>query len=444
MTLYNIVRATTQKRIITSHIKIKNQMKLKKLFLASIAVAAMTACSNETEFLDNGNQTSVKDASMQFGIALPKGPDTRAGEGVAGDTETGIASENAFVDITVVIDYASTRDVFTFGFDEFTKSNGENNQMLYLKNNISVAAGEATVSAFVNASEALKTDLKAKKTALSALKVIGNYTSSIDDLAKSGGIAEANKFLMSGSETNQKINSGVVNRVTVPVDRVAAKLVEKSKTNFFTITDPTVSTVNNDALTITLNEYNFANLLQDTYTLKNSGVIESKLFNAYSTAPFTTWDNYGTPKQITGATGATDISNITYCTENQTATTTNVLYKAVAKWGDNEASTFYVDADKIVYLTFAELSTKYDYEELKEDSGIEVFAKYGIKKYENGVCYYKSNKIGSITRNNVYYLNVTSIADLGTPTPGETPNPSTINLTVAMQPWTINIVDIEL
>lgn len=419
-------------------------MKLKNLFLASIAVAAMTACSNETEFLDNGNQTSVKDASMQFGIALPKGALSRAGEGVTGDTETGIASENEFVDITVVIDYATSRDVYTFGFNDFSKSDGENNQTLYLKNSIAVQAGKADVSAFVNASDALKADLIGKTTALNELKVTKNYATSIDDLSKKGGIAEAGKFLMSGSKAGEEFKEGQENPVSVPVDRVAAKLVEKSKTDAFIITPSVEPTSGAQELAITLQQYNFANLAQDTYTLKNATPISSAWFNEYASAANTSWGAYETPKTISGSTAPEVTTNITYCTENLTSNTTLVLYKAVAKWGNNEAKTFFVTTDKKVYLTFDELAKVYNMEGLTEKSSIADFAVKNIKKYENGVCYYKSNKIGTIARNNVYYLNVTSIADLGEPTPGETADPSTINLTVAMQPWTINLVDIEL
>ena len=420
-------------------------MKLKNLFLASIAVAAMTACSNETEFVDNGNQTVAKDAAMQFGISLPKGALSRAGEGVSGKIETGIPSENEFDDITVVIDYpTSSRDVYTFDINDFTKSDGADHQTLYLKNSIAVQAGKATVSAFVNASDALKADLKGKVTALNELKVTGNYTTSIDDLTKAGGIAQVNKFLMSGSESGKEFKKGEEVPVSVKVNRVAAKLVEKSKTDAFTATAPTVTPkAGAQALAITLQEYNFANLAQDTYIL-NTAPLSSDWFNQYADAANTSWDAYKTPKTITGATPSEETANITYCTENRTSTTTLVLYKAVAKWGDNEVKTFYITPDKTVYLTFEELSKNYNIEGLTENSSIAEFAARGIKKYEDGVCYYKSDQIGTIERNNVYYLNVTSIADLGEPTPGETETPSTINLTVAIQPWTINFVEIEL
>ncbi len=420
-------------------------MKVKNLLLAGLAVAAMTACSND-EIVENGVQPTEKNASMQFGISLPQST-TRAGSGdgiIDGNKEEGIAKENAFADITVVIDYATSRDVMTFQFADFEKSEGSNSQMLYLKESIPVTAGTATVSAFVNASAALKADLKAKITALNALKVTSNYTNSLDNLEDAGGIAQANKFLMSGSEADQIFAAGVPTSVTVPVDRVAAKLVERSKTSAFDIEKSAL--VTDATLAITLDEYNFVNLLQDTYTLKNTTAIESNLFNAYNSAADATWGTYtAAAKTITGPTAADVTANITYCTENKTATTTNVLYKATAKWNGAEvASTFYVTPDKKVYLTFTELAAVYNVEGLTDNSSIADFAAKGIKKYDGGVCYYKSNAIETITRNNVYYLNVKSIADLGDPTPGDTPNPATINLTVAVNPWTINVVEIEL
>lgn len=54
-----------KKKIIASHIKLKTKMKVRNLLLASLAVAAMTACSNENdEFVNNGNQTGEKNAMV--------------------------------------------------------------------------------------------------------------------------------------------------------------------------------------------------------------------------------------------------------------------------------------------------------------------------------------------------------------------------------------------
>lgn len=422
-------------------------MKVKNLLLAGLAVAAMTACSNDIESIDNVTPPTTKDASMQFGIALPQNTGTRAGEGefTEGGTEIGIAGENAFEHITIVIDNAGTRDVSTFKYADFKEEPGENNTMLYLKESIPVRVGTATVSAFVNASSDFIETLGTK--ALKDLKVVNNYKNSIDDLSGKGGIAEDGKFLMSGIEDNQEFEVGAPVPVTVSVNRVAAKLVERSKIDAFVIDynkkHPSTTT-KAPALNITLKNYTFANLLQDTYTLKNNSVIESGLFNAYSSET-TDWSSYGTAKNITGPTAADVTENITYCTENLTTTTTKVLYKAVATWGEDAvAKTFYVSPDKTVFLTFNDLKAVYNIEGLSESSTIAEFAARGIKKYEAGVCYYNSDEIGKIARNNVYYLNVTSIADLGEPTPGVTPEASTINLKVSIQPWIINVRNIEL
>lgn len=43
-------------------------MKVKNLLLAGLAVAAMTACSNNDEIVENGIQTTGEEASMQINL----------------------------------------------------------------------------------------------------------------------------------------------------------------------------------------------------------------------------------------------------------------------------------------------------------------------------------------------------------------------------------------
>ena len=43
-------------------------MKVKNLLLAGLAVAAMTACSNNDEIIDNGVQTTTEEASMRINL----------------------------------------------------------------------------------------------------------------------------------------------------------------------------------------------------------------------------------------------------------------------------------------------------------------------------------------------------------------------------------------
>lgn len=421
-------------------------MKIKNLLLAGLAVAAMTACSNSEDFVDNSNQPEIKDATMQFGIAFPQNG-TRAGSGDIqdGETEVGIADESAFERVTVVIKYTNgSFTALTYPRADF-KDNGtgtDKNQTLYLKESIPVTAGiSANIYAFINPSDALKTELEANKD-ISDLKAANNYTKSLDDLIAKGGIAESGKFLMSGTYSGTKtFTAGASEEVQIPVDRVAAKLVERSQKDAFTVADDKISK-DAPALTIALTDYRFVNLQQNTYILSDK-TIEKNFFEAYrSTA---SWDNYtAASKNIIGSTDATDATNITYCTENKSETTTNILYKAVATWDGGAAETFYVTPDGKVYLSFDALKKDNTIEGLDENSTIADFAAKGIKKYEDGVCYYQSDKIGTIIRNNVYYLNVTSISHLGDPTPGDPEKMTTIDLEVAINPWTIHVIGIEL
>ena len=55
---------TLKKRIIASHIKIQTKMKVKNLLLAGLAVAAMTACSND-EIVDSSAIATGEDASIR-------------------------------------------------------------------------------------------------------------------------------------------------------------------------------------------------------------------------------------------------------------------------------------------------------------------------------------------------------------------------------------------
>ena len=120
-----------KKKIIASHIKLKTKMKVRNLLLASLAVAAMTACSNENdEFVNNGNQTGEKNAIMEFGIAFPSL--TRA-------TETGLSAEQDFQSATVIISYESGgKDVTIIPRIKFEESTPN---VLYTKDKITVQPG---------------------------------------------------------------------------------------------------------------------------------------------------------------------------------------------------------------------------------------------------------------------------------------------------------------
>lgn len=417
-------------------------MKVRNLLLAGLAVAAMTACSNENdEIVDNGQVQGTENALIRLGISYPTV--TRA----AGDTEDGLAKEQSFETAKVIVN----GDVHTYARQDFTVD--EKDKTLYLKDGIPVAAGDVDVYVILNLKEDITTS-----TGLTTLTASANYdVSSLDGLTDY--IAKEGKFLMSnagGTAAKGTVLAGKEATVKVNVERAAAKLMEQSKKEAFT--NIASDTYKGENLNITLNSYSFVNLQKDTYVLANATPIASNFFQPYDA----TNDTWGyAPKAILGniqEENPTATENITYCLENKdAANNTCVVYEAVATWGDaEEGADFYVTSEDVVYKDFASLNDKYE-NMLKENnltssSTAADFRAAGvpIKMYEGGKCYYKadiytnatSNK--TIARNNVYKLKVSSITKLGDPTPTPTPDAASLKIEVKVLPWTINLVDIIL
>lgn len=73
-------------------------MKLRNLFLVSLAAMAITSCSNENDpIVDSGN--TAETAMFNFSIALPNAPKTRT------TTDPGTKQEQNVNDITMVLEY---------------------------------------------------------------------------------------------------------------------------------------------------------------------------------------------------------------------------------------------------------------------------------------------------------------------------------------------------
>ena len=414
-----------KKTIITSRIKLKTKMKVRNLLLAGLAAVAMTACSNENdETVDNGQVQGTENALIQLGISYPV--TTRA-------TEEGLTSEQTFETAKVIVN----GDIHTYEYKDFRI--GENDNTLYLKDGIPVSAGEASIYVILN--------------------LQGEPTTPYASMTASatGYVAKPGAFLMSNEKGEVKtvtVKAGEVATARINVERAAAKLVEQSKTTAFENITPGIY---GKKLNITLRQYSFVNLQQDTYVLANTTPIESNFFQAYDAAK-ATWDYVS--KDIVGNVQESTPdanSNITYCLENKDANNTRVVYEAVATWGEEtEAATFYVTSENEVYTSFESLAAKFGNmltaNGLTAESKAADFRAAGvpIKMYEDGKCYYTadiytntaSNK--TIVRNNVYKLNVSSITKLGEPTPTPTPDPASLNIEVKVLPWTINLVDIIL
>ena len=175
-------------------------MKLRNLFLAGIAAFAMASCSNEVEGIDNGDN-GTKDAIMQFGISFANSSNTGVREAANGGEDKGILAEQNFTDATIVIEQEGKRNILNVLKEDFKSETSTTTTILWLKEKIAVNPGEASVWVFLNASSALKSALSTTND-YKTLKETASFTGNIKALENTGGIAEANHFLMSNATRN--------------------------------------------------------------------------------------------------------------------------------------------------------------------------------------------------------------------------------------------------
>ena len=311
-----------------------------------------------------------------------------------------------------------------------------------MKEKISVSDGEASVWVFLNASAALKASL-ASSTSYANLKETADFTSGgIGALQATGGIAEADHFLMSnasGIAEPTDFIKGEINPLTVCVSRVASKLEQMNLTtsNSFEVSDDATNLANAD-LKVELTHFAYTGLQQEVAVLKG-GTVTASLYKPYGPAA-TVFDFQ--------AIGASSITN--YCMENllgtTLGTTTNIVYKGVISV-DDVVSTLYITSDNKAFKTIAEMAAAgYAFDGLTETTSIQdCWNNYALRKYDQGVCYYvgqiktAANNSATIVRNNIYRLTVSSIAGLGTVLPQDFDDPTLLNLTVEIDPWTVNL-----
>lgn len=407
-------------------------MKLKSLFLASLAAMAMVSCSNEDDQIVVNN-TGEKAAFIQFGISFPAA--TRAN-----DTEIGLPAENSFTDVTIVLDYGNKKVTETLTADKFQQA--ADGAPLLMVNPMSVEAGDnVKVYAFVNGTDAVKGIATA--TTIADLTFNANYNGSLDGVT---AIASDKKFLMSNAEAIPEIDikANTTTSVTVKVSRAVAKLLEKSSTDPIKVEIENTQAGSSEKIDYKGKKLSLK-LVEHTYTDLNT---------ITKVLPKTTqFTNFFQPYASTTAyvykTNTGDA--ITYCLENESGTPTTVIYKAQAYW-DGVAATesFYTWKDKL-YLNHGELKAAYGAAlPLGDEASIEAFNQIGIKKYDKGICYYKADiktngTTNMINRNNVYKLTVTKITKLGMTTPGGSGDDFTfLQLDVEPMEWAINLNNIVL
>lgn len=440
-----------KKRIIASHIKIKTKMKVKNLLLAGLAVAAMTACSND-EIVDSSAIATGEDASIRISFLAPVS-ETR---GVTdGGTNAGSMDESKITTATIVLDYNGTKRIVKENMTLSGSPDG-NNVRIASTSPFVVSAGTATIYAFINPTETLNDALTAG-TAYNSLVIGTQAWTNLDYLTTT--VAAKDMFLMSGaSDGTFYIEAGKAdNEVEIKVNRVAAKLEELTDANkAFELEAPTVTSKDGKLVAVKITDHSYSNLTKNSYALPqaNSWTGESTYFQPVANGEFS-W--------IT--------TSVTYCLENKVgtayntakATATNVHYKGqvyfyeagsenYAAAGTFFVKTFYDGATKrTIYTSWNQMRNDFGNLPETEPANEADLKNYEIEKYTNGVCYYDApiqhvGKNCTIERNNWYKLTVTTIDDLGWP--GELPPPPTaptkLIVTAQIQPWTIHNNNIGL
>lgn len=378
-----------------------------------------------------------------------------------------------------------------------------------------VTKGDAKVYVFLNPTTDIATKFAVGTDFTSGLLKTEMTSLSNSDITGTGSIANANNFLMGNASdaTVSSINGTVKDPTTVVIDveRATVKLVENTAQADFAVANKLGAT----SVTATLEKYDYNNLNKRSFLLKNtetrsdagafagSYVVDPNFVSAnYQTAvtpaaPWYTSDFFTVNNQTVSKTFTT-APDIAYCLENTMISneqydnkTTSIVYQASIKVNGNSAATFYTYKN-VIYPSYAALAVAYnlDYQNPAQQlstlfAASEVAAAYvpysasavkelntkliskGIRCFYNGVCYYnwmikhwsQDANLGrmefGVVRNNVYYLAVTNILNIGeswvpggpedpdpTPDPDEVDKASLI-VSINVLPWTVRYNNIE-
>lgn len=427
-------------------------MKLKSLFLASLAAMAMVSCSNEDDQIVN-NEPVNENALMQFGFSYLGTSTTRA------DVETGLTTEQKFADVVLVLAYDNTTKAVKIARANFTPvDNVASDGKYYQSAPITVPEGDADVYAILNAGE--------NENALLALNENATGKTAIKnaiEALKSTAIAKAtiaDQFVMYGASKASMIKNQTT-PVPVQVSRIVAKMKEDTKDLSYEVQKSATGANLDKKITVSLAGYTFTNLTDQSNLVPGLTNITTYL---EATVYPNNLEKYGKYAYLELKDTPNENIRITYCFENMNAETsgidgskiTSIIYKA-------EMVATGIDAGQDIYIYN---NTVYKYSELKnvvpgwdqlgfnEKTEIEAYEAQGIRKYEGGVCYYRqvirSGNVGStlgkaeIYRNNVYKLKVTDIAKIGFPTPDHKEDMTMMRLNLEVLPWTVNQNDFEL
>lgn len=430
-------------------------MKLKSLFLASLAAMAMVSCSNDNDPINADGGNGEKNAVMQFRIGFSNSTTTRADEtnGANGGQEAGLDKEQKFANALLIAAYENgTNEVIvkTITREEFTPTNDpSSNGKYYQSTPFQVPSGKVKAYVILNPTGISTTGITGKQTP-------AQVEAKLKDLKIATLPSLENTFVMYGtSEKLQEVAEKATTQISVKVDRVVAKLKEETAANKLSadVGKNFDDTDLKSAVNVTLVGYEFTNLTDKSNLVhqsdaKISDFIAGSVFDGVANPAYNYANTLGAP--------AAD-NQITYCWENENEETaankgdkiTSIIYKAQIKINGNG----HVDGDNVYIFnntayTYAELAIALPGLKLKDDDTIADYDAIGIFKYENGICYYRqpilTGAAKTINRNNVYKLSVKSISSIGYPTTIPVAKKTMMQLYIEVNEWTVNLNEFEL
>lgn len=266
-------------------------MKLRNLFLASLAAVTFAACSNDDDPIDNSNQEPA-DASLSIAVSS-KGLTTRAEPSAEG--LTGEANIN---NITAVLFDAAGN---TAGYGKITQNPSQNPA-----DTVMVTAKEGTYKLLilVNSEVGRLANLAAYQTATSDLEkeTLTDLTMR-SDLLDVTLIKDANYYgpknkFHAHTQTGNPVKEGSIG---IEVKRIAARIDLQAKVNWNAATKETLG---EDNAKFILKGIQYVQVKKQSLLVGTSGNVESTTTPAALTAVTTnqTFTNGGAPTVVTGGT----------------------------------------------------------------------------------------------------------------------------------------------
>lgn len=445
---------------------------MRKLFLMGFVALGLLAasCSDKDEVIVQ--QGSGDDLNGYLTLALSSPVMTRTDEHIG--REPGSEKEGKINDVTVVLTDASGN------ISQVVSATMESANST---KKFSVNVGTYKVYALVNASG-----------------VISSPSGNIEQLISNAALADVTSGFKNGSffMTNYRhsgqgtagvdvvINAGDDKLVSVTVDRVAAKIVDKTENPTVSLPVDVTAVVNGAEVLgfVPLNINADFNLIQ-TWGMTNTGgnitlstdVLVTPVANYL--APVTlyktqqtnvdgtkAWENISTADMFVDSVYTTEnrppiIENAQGVLTAKRDNTTGVIYKVQAQLNGTSCSTFYTYNNK-AYANLNSLGQAYG-TTLTGKSVLELRG-LGINVYEDGIMYYTyfvkdpntkyrfDNKdYFGVFRNSVYRLNISKINSLGDDVPDDNKEPgSTIDpddaflkVELTVNDWVLNNINIE-